>query len=155
MNQLILLLGTSGAFACRRSRNRILLVAHFDSSVEGSSPKSYVKKSKLRLNLEKRIQVNNVLNYRNYYHLIFRSECHRMVKLFFGNLPDGGDVGNDDIRPLFEEFGVVTECEVIRNYGYVVGKPRKRNNVAYIKVCFSIHSFYKRCLLKKIGWYEK
>ena len=26
-------------------------------------------------------------------------------------------VGNDDVRPLFEAFGTVTECEVIKNYG--------------------------------------
>ena len=41
-----------------------------------------------------------------------------MVKIFIGNLPDGGLVGNDDVRPLFEAFGTVTECEVIKNYGW-------------------------------------
>ena len=41
----------------------------------------------------------------------------KMVKIFIGNLPDGGLVGNDDVRPLFEAFGTVTECEVIKNYG--------------------------------------
>ena len=40
-----------------------------------------------------------------------------MVKLFIGNLPDGEMVSNDDVRPLFEARGTVTECEVIRNYG--------------------------------------
>ena len=40
-----------------------------------------------------------------------------MVKLFIGNLPDGNLVTNDDVRPLFEKYGVVSECEVIRNYG--------------------------------------
>ena len=46
-----------------------------------------------------------------------------MVKIFFGNLPDGGNVNNEDVRPLFEQFGVVTECEIIgvsKNYGYVI-----------------------------------
>jgi len=42
-----------------------------------------------------------------------------MVKIFIGNLPDGNVVTNDDIRPLFEKFGTVSECEVIRNYGFV------------------------------------
>ena len=40
-----------------------------------------------------------------------------MVKIFIGNLPDGNLVSSDDVRPLFEKFGTVTECEVIRNYG--------------------------------------
>ena len=40
-----------------------------------------------------------------------------MVKLFIGNLPDGNMVTNDDVRPLFEAIGPVSECEVIRNYG--------------------------------------
>ena len=43
-----------------------------------------------------------------------------MVKLFIGNLPDGNIVSNDDIRPLFEAHGSVSECEVIKNYGYVL-----------------------------------
>jgi len=42
-----------------------------------------------------------------------------MVKLFIGNLPDGFLVSNEDVRPLFEAYGTVSECEVIRNYGFV------------------------------------
>jgi len=42
-----------------------------------------------------------------------------MVKIFIGNLPDGGLVKNEDVRPLFETYGAVTECEVIKNYGFV------------------------------------
>jgi len=42
-----------------------------------------------------------------------------MVKIFIGNLPDGGLVSNEDVRPLFETFGAVTECEIIKNYGFV------------------------------------
>ena len=67
--------------------------------------------------------------------LSFLSTPKKMVKVFIGNLPDGGlvcveiapkklcesifdlQVGNDDVRPLFEAFGTVTECEVIKNYG--------------------------------------
>ncbi|XP_023338475.1 RNA-binding protein lark-like isoform X2 [Eurytemora carolleeae] len=48
-----------------------------------------------------------------------RVKEHKMVKLFIGNLPDGNLVTNDDVRPLFAEYGTVTECEIIRNYGFV------------------------------------
>ena len=39
------------------------------------------------------------------------------MKIFIGNLADGGAVTNEDIRPLFEQYGTVSECEVIKNYG--------------------------------------
>jgi hypothetical protein len=38
------------------------------------------------------------------------------MKLYVGNLGDDGTVRSNDLRPLFEEFGVVSECEVIKNY---------------------------------------
>jgi len=41
------------------------------------------------------------------------------MKIFIGNLPDEGMVKNEDIRPLFEQYGTVSECEVIKNYGFV------------------------------------
>jgi len=41
-----------------------------------------------------------------------------MVKIFIGNLVEGGAVSNDDVKPLFEVYGTVTECEVIKNHGY-------------------------------------
>ena len=40
-----------------------------------------------------------------------------MVKIFIGNLPDGGLVTNEMVRPLFEKHGQVSESEVIKNYG--------------------------------------
>ncbi|VDO92789.1 unnamed protein product [Soboliphyme baturini] len=40
-----------------------------------------------------------------------------MVKLFVGNL--GPKVGADELRALFEQYGPVSECDVIRNYGFV------------------------------------
>ena len=40
-----------------------------------------------------------------------------MVKIFIGNLPDGGVITNDDVRTMFEAHGLVTECEIIKNYG--------------------------------------
>lgn len=41
------------------------------------------------------------------------------MKIFIGNLPDEGQVKNEDVRPLFEQYGSVSECEVIKNYGFV------------------------------------
>ena len=38
------------------------------------------------------------------------------MKLYVGNLGDGGTITSDDIRPLFETYGVVSECECIKNY---------------------------------------
>ena len=38
------------------------------------------------------------------------------TKLYIGNLGDDGRVTSDDLRPLFEQFGNVTECECIKNY---------------------------------------
>ena len=38
------------------------------------------------------------------------------MKLFVGNLGSDGLVTSEDLRPKFEEFGEVTECEVIKNY---------------------------------------
>ena len=40
------------------------------------------------------------------------------VKIFIGNL--GSGTSGEDLRPLFERYGQVTECDVIRNYGFVV-----------------------------------
>ena len=48
-----------------------------------------------------------------------------MVKLFVGlgnlGIPKDGDddhITSSDLRPLFEQYGVVTECECIRNKNY-------------------------------------
>ena len=38
------------------------------------------------------------------------------MKLYVGNLGDGGTITSDDLRPLFEAYGTVTECECIKNY---------------------------------------
>ena len=40
------------------------------------------------------------------------------AKIFVGNLPYG--VMNDTISRLFEPYGVVTECAVLGNFGFVV-----------------------------------
>lgn len=39
------------------------------------------------------------------------------TKIFIGNLSD--DVESDDIRVLFEKYGKVDECDVLKNYGFV------------------------------------
>lgn len=41
------------------------------------------------------------------------------MKIFIGNLPDGGIVKNEDVRPLFEQYGTVSEAEIVKNYGFV------------------------------------
>ncbi len=38
------------------------------------------------------------------------------MKLYVGNLGDQGVITADDLRPLFERFGTVTECECIKTY---------------------------------------
>lgn len=40
------------------------------------------------------------------------------TKIFIGNL--GPDTQAQDLRPLFEKYGHVSECDVLRNYGFVV-----------------------------------
>ena len=32
------------------------------------------------------------------------------MKLFVGNLGDDGNINSGDLRPLFEQYGTVTEC---------------------------------------------
>lgn len=39
-------------------------------------------------------------------------------KIFVGNLSD--KTGSVDIKPLFEKYGKVVECDVVKNYGFVV-----------------------------------
>ncbi|XP_070622565.1 RNA-binding protein 4B-like isoform X3 [Erythrolamprus reginae] len=40
-----------------------------------------------------------------------------MVKLFIGNLPR--EASEKEIRSLFEQYGRVLECDIIKNYGFV------------------------------------
>lgn len=40
-----------------------------------------------------------------------------MVKLFIGNLPR--EATEQEIRSLFEQYGRVLECDIIKNYGFV------------------------------------
>ncbi|GFT99543.1 RNA-binding protein 4.1 [Nephila pilipes] len=48
------------------------------------------------------------------------------TKLFVGHLPDG--CRDEDLRALFEKYGVVTECDVINKYGFVhMSTPEQAN----------------------------
>ncbi|KAG8437838.1 hypothetical protein GDO86_008515 [Hymenochirus boettgeri] len=40
-----------------------------------------------------------------------------MVKLFVGNLPP--EATQPELKSMFEQFGRVTECDIIKNYGFV------------------------------------
>ncbi|XP_067865705.1 RNA-binding protein 4B-like isoform X1 [Heterodontus francisci] len=40
-----------------------------------------------------------------------------MVKLFVGKLPP--EVRRDEVQPLFEQFGAVSECDLVKDYGFV------------------------------------
>lgn len=40
------------------------------------------------------------------------------TKIFVGNIPDA--VKASDIRALFSRYGNVAECDLVRNYGFVV-----------------------------------
>lgn len=46
-----------------------------------------------------------------------RLRLGEMVKLFIGNLPR--EATEQEIRSLFEQYGKVLECDIIKNYGFV------------------------------------
>ncbi|XP_078422836.1 RNA-binding protein 4B-like isoform X5 [Cetorhinus maximus] len=46
-----------------------------------------------------------------------------MVKIFVGNLPRPTTA--EEIRALFEKYGSVSECDLIKNYGFVHMKDRE------------------------------
>lgn len=50
-------------------------------------------------------------------------------KLFVGNLADSTTAAG--LRPHFEKYGKVVECDVVKNYGFVV---------SVIPLCFNIFS---------------
>lgn len=39
-------------------------------------------------------------------------------KIFVGNLPDGTSA--TEVKPLFEKYGTVVECDIVKNFGFVV-----------------------------------
>ena len=49
--------------------------------------------------------------------IFFHAGYIEMVKLFIGNLPR--EATEQEIRSLFEQYGKVLECDIIKNYGFV------------------------------------
>lgn len=49
--------------------------------------------------------------------LVIYFQAVEMVKLFIGNLPR--EATEQEIRSLFEQYGKVLECDIIKNYGFV------------------------------------
>ena len=43
-----------------------------------------------------------------------------MVKVYVGNVPN--DARPAELRAMFEKYGRVTECDIIKNYAFVVSK---------------------------------
>ncbi|XP_037530982.1 RNA-binding protein 4.1 [Nematolebias whitei] len=56
-----------------------------------------------------------------------------MVKIFVGNLPQAAT--EDELRQLFAEYGAVTECSIVKNFGFVHMEDRK----AATKAIRSLH----------------
>ncbi|XP_070179621.1 RNA-binding protein lark-like isoform X2 [Littorina saxatilis] len=50
------------------------------------------------------------------------------IKIFIGNL--SGDTKPEDVRVLFEKYGEVAECDVLKNYGFVHMENMKEANTA-------------------------
>jgi RNA recognition motif-containing protein len=61
-----------------------------------------------------------------------------MVKIFVGRIPES--IGSDKLRELFARYGKVTECEKIKDYGFVVRSslfPLIFGMYAFINVIYS------------------
>ncbi|XP_053305383.1 RNA-binding protein 4B-like isoform X2 [Spea bombifrons] len=55
-----------------------------------------------------------------------------MVKLFVGNLPP--EATQAELKALFEQFGRVTECDIIKNYGFVHMEDKKSADDAVLNL---------------------
>ncbi|XP_046351322.1 RNA-binding protein lark-like [Haliotis cracherodii] len=65
------------------------------------------------------------------------------TKIFIGNL--GPDTQAQDLRPLFEKYGHVSECDVLRNYGFVHMSDDNEAQVAITELDgYSIHGHRMR-----------
>lgn len=62
------------------------------------------------------------------------------TKIFVGNLTDNTKA--PEIRELFNKFGTVVECDIVRNYGFVVSIYFLMN---YVSLCLLFNFIY--CLL--------
>ncbi|KAM8947087.1 RNA-binding protein 4B-like [Pelodytes ibericus] len=55
-----------------------------------------------------------------------------MVKLFVGNLP--AEATQSELKSLFEQFGRVMECDIVKNYGFVHMEDRKSADEAVLNL---------------------
>ncbi|XP_075693543.1 RNA-binding protein 4B-like isoform X3 [Rhinoderma darwinii] len=55
--------------------------------------------------------------------LVYDLHLVKMVKLFIGNLPP--EATPAELKTLFEQYGKVTECDIITNYGFVHMEDKK------------------------------
>ncbi|XP_046390537.1 RNA-binding protein lark-like [Ischnura elegans] len=56
-------------------------------------------------------------------------------KIFVGNLTDS--TTSDDIRPLFEKYGKVVECDIVKNFGFVHMESQEAGREAIQNLCGS------------------
>jgi RNA recognition motif-containing protein len=54
------------------------------------------------------------------------------TKIFIGNLSDRSSV--EEVRGLFEQFGTVVECDIVKHFGFVVSRCVKirKYNVMFV-----------------------
>lgn len=64
------------------------------------------------------------------------------TKLYIGNVP--GSVTSTELKELFEKYGKVLECDIIKDYAFVVSKDlSKKMNFPNVSVFHAIA--YGRC----------
>lgn len=52
------------------------------------------------------------LSFKDYFPL------QRTTKIYVGNLPENAD--NSELQAMFEKYGDVKECDIVKNYAFVV-----------------------------------
>lgn len=69
-----------------------------------------------------------------------------MSKVYVGNIPTNSSP--DEVKALFEKYGTVSDCDIIKNYAFVVG-PNQWNDTATLsfKLASKFWSTYNKMLL--------
>nr|CAD7438586.1 unnamed protein product [Timema bartmani] len=88
------------------------------------------------------------------------------TKIFVGRLPE--DAQAADLRRLFEQYGVVTECDILNRYGFVHMKTEEMatraiqelNNADFMGVqisveMYNVHSRLFTTKTSKLHWHKK
>lgn len=70
-------------------------------------------------------------------------------KIFIGNLAD--KTSNADIKPLFEKYGKVVECDVVKNYGFVVSSFLFHATCILVIICL-VHYLSHPYTYNSVGW---